>query len=194
MLYTKTQSQSGDWEDHGFSTFYFMLPVAFYLWFLIQLWQMCSWSLFFNPSVIITLFLSFLLKTYGTQSPHIPLLATTLLIYQLSIKCLVSVQWAKECGILSFERHSNMLNLHWNSDVFNRRFVISPRTGVLLACLSPKWQNLTILASEEKRFLFRISFKDYNSGQIIWETKQEVELYCQFGISVIVPKCQPYFN
>ena len=48
-----------------------------------------------------------------------------------------------------------MLNLHWNGDLFNQRFVISPRTEELHACLSPKWQNLTTLASEEKWFLFR---------------------------------------
>ena len=58
------------------------------------------------------------------------------------------------------------------------RLVISPRSGVLHACLSPKWQNLTTLASGEKGVLFRIRLKDYNSGLIIWETKQEVELHC----------------
>ena len=31
-------------------------------------------------------------------------------------------------------------------------------------------QNLTILASGEKLFLFRIHWKDYYSGPIIWET------------------------
>ena len=51
----------------------------------------------------------------------------------------------------------NMLNLHWNGDVFNQGFVISPRTGVLHACLSPKRQTLTTLASGEKWFLFPIS-------------------------------------
>ena len=51
----------GDWEDHDFSVLYFILPVAFYVCFLIQLWQM-------YPSVIITIFLSFLLK-YMVRAP-----------------------------------------------------------------------------------------------------------------------------
>ena len=56
---------------------------------------------------------------------------------------------AKECDIFSFELHSNMLNHHWNGDIFNRRFVISPSTCVLHICLSPNRQNLTTLASGE---------------------------------------------
>ena len=62
------------------------------------------------------------------------------------------------------------VKLHWNSDVFNQSFVISPRTGVLHACLSSKRRNLTTVASGEG-VLFRIRLKDYNSGLIIWETK-----------------------
>ena len=65
-----------------------------------------------------------------------------------------------------------MLNIHWNDDLFNQRFVISPRTGVLDACLSSNRQNLINLASGEKiLFLFRIRLKDYKSGLIILETK-----------------------
>ena len=30
----------------------------------------------------------------------------------------------------------------------------------------------------EKRLLFHIRFKDYNSSLIIWETKEEVEVHC----------------
>ena len=61
--------------------------------------------------------------------------------------------------------------------LFNQGFVISPRTGVLHACLSvTKLQNLTTLASGENLFLFRIHLKDYKSGLITWENKWEVEL------------------
>ena len=74
---------------------------------------------------------------------------------------------AKECNIFSFELHSNMLNLHWNGDVFNQKFVISPRTGILYACPSPYRQNLTTLALGEKWFLFLICLEDYNSSLII---------------------------
>ena len=83
---------------------------------------------------------------------------------------------AKECDIFSFELHSNMLNLHWNGDVFNQEFVISPRTGVLHACMSPKRQNLIILASGEKWFLFRIRLKGNNSG-LIYGRQNKVELH-----------------
>ena len=63
-----------------------------------------------------------------------------------------------------------MLNLYLKGGVFNQRFVISPRTGVVYACLSLKRQNLTTLASIEKLFLFRIRLNNYNSGLIILET------------------------
>ena len=56
-------------------------------------------------------------------------------------------------------------------DVFNQRFVISQKSGVLHACLSQKRQNLTTLASGEKDFLFSNRLKDYNAGLIIWEIK-----------------------
>ena len=52
-----------------------------------------------------------------------------------------------------------MLNRHCHGDVVNQRFVISPRTGALLACLSPKRQNLTTLASGEKRIFVPYSLK-----------------------------------
>ena len=104
-------------------------------------------------------------KPWSSQSLHIPLLSTTLLMYQLSLKCLISVQWQK--NIFSFELHSNMLNLYWNDDVFNQGFVISPRTGILHAFMSPKRQNLTTRTSGEKLFLFHIHLKDYYSNLIV---------------------------
>ena len=64
--------------------------------------------------------------------------------------------------------HSNMLNFHWNGDVSKQRFVISPRTEILHAWLSPKSDNL---ASWKNDFLFCIFLKDYNSSLIICETK-----------------------
>ena len=141
-------------------------------WFLIQLWQMCSWSLFFNPCVIITVFLYFLLKknmvfsitTYPFTrrcSPYAPA------INKMPSFCAM----AKECNIVSFELCSNMLNSQWNGDVFNQWFVISPRTRVLHVCLPPKQQTLSILASGENWFLFNVCLKNYNSGLITWGTK-----------------------
>ena len=54
--------------------------------------------------------------------------------------------------------------------------MISLRTGVSHACLSPKRQNLATLESGEK--WFRIHFKkDYDSGLIIWKAKKKVELH-----------------
>ena len=78
-----------------------------------------------------------------------------------------------------------MLNLHCNGDVFNQRFVTSPRTELLHACLSPKQQNLTTLASGEKGFLFRIRLNDYN---------KRLNYIARVWISAIVPKFQPSFN
>ena len=108
----------GDWEDHGFSTSYFIQP--FYVWFLIQLRQMCSCSLFFNPSAIIPFFILFCWKTLvflitfypftRHHSPYIPA------INKMPSLCAM----AKECDIFSFELHSNMLKLHWNCNVLTR--------------------------------------------------------------------------
>ena len=66
---------------------------------------------------------------------------------------------AKECDIFSFEVYSNMLNRHVHGGVFNQRFVISPKTGVLYACLSPKRQNMTSLGSGEKGIFVPYSLK-----------------------------------
>ena len=126
----------------------------------------------------------FSITTYpftGHYSPYVPA------INKMPSYCVM----AKECNTFSFELHSN---LHWNGDVFNQRFVISPRTRVLHACLSPKWQNLTTLASGKNWFLFRICLKDYNlvwlQGRLNWRLNYII----QFLISVIEPKCQPFFN
>ena len=43
---------------------------------------------------------------------------------------------AKECDIFSFELHSNMLNLHWNDDVFNKRFYCNLSKNWSFTCLS----------------------------------------------------------
>ena len=59
-------------------------------------------------------------------------------------------------NISPFQWRFNMslCDITWHGDIlFNKRFVISPRSGVLHACLSPKQQNLTTLASGEKGFV-----------------------------------------
>ena len=74
-------------------------------------------------------------------------------LYALSVNKMPSFcTMAKECDIFSFELHSNMLNRHSHGDVRNQRFVISPRSGVLHACLSLKRQNLTTLVSKKYDF------------------------------------------
>ena len=109
------------------------------------------------------------IEKHGLLNHDILLLATA---YVPAVNKMLSLcAMAKECDIFSFELLSNMLNLHWNGDVFNQGFVIFSRTGVLHACLSPKGQTLTTLAAGEKLFLFRVHLKDYNPGRIIWETK-----------------------
>ena len=105
----------------------------------------------------------FTITTYpftNHNSPYVPA------VYKMSNFCAMIKEY-----MFSFELHSNMLNLHWNGDVFNKGSVISPRTEVLHACLSPNRQNLITLASGEKWLLFRIRSKDYNTSLIIWETK-----------------------
>ena len=47
-------------------------------------------------------------------------------------------------------------NLHRNGDVFNQRFVMSPRTGVLHACLSPQTAKSGHLCNGREIILFRI--------------------------------------
>ena len=66
--------------------------------------------------------------------------------------------------------------------------------GDLHAWLTPKLQNLINLATKENAFLFRICFKYYYSGLIIWETKYEMNNIARFWISAIVPNCKPYLN
>ena len=85
-----------------------------------------------------------------------------------------------------------MFNLHWNGDAFNQKFVISQRTPVLHACLSPKRQNLTTLASEKMVFIPYLL-----TGLPVWwyaELTKRLNYISQFWISMIAPKCQPYFN
>ena len=74
------------------------LPVVFYIWFLIKLQQMCSLSQFSNGNHMLNATGSMTYdaeKPRSSQSPTILLLATTLLMHCLSIKCPVSVQWQK---------------------------------------------------------------------------------------------------
>ena len=117
----------------------------------------------FNPSVIITISLSFLLKTQVFSITTYPFTRHRSLYVPAINKMPSFCAMAKECDlhVFSFELHSNrpMLSLHRNGGVFNQRFVIFPRTGVLHACLSPKRQNLTILASGEKCYFVPYSLK-----------------------------------
>ena len=147
----------GDWEDHGFSTSYFILPVAFYVRFLIQLRQMCSWRIFCNPCAITTLFRFFWLKNHGLfnhylgpfnhhRSPYTPAVNKMPSFCAMEKRIWYIIFWTTQLPI-------------WNGDVFNQRFVISPKTGILHACLSPKRQNLTTLASGEKRLFVSYSLK-----------------------------------
>ena len=87
---------------------------------------------------------------------------------------------------------AGILNLHWNGDVFNQRFVISPWTGVLHACLSPKRQNPTTFASGEKRIFVTYSLKglQFKSDYM----RDEVDLNRPSLNIANVPKCQHYFN
>ena len=92
-------------------------------------------------------------KSWSSILPLIPLLANALLTHRPSIKCLVSVQWQK-----------NAIHFLFNYTVtiklgFNKRAVISPRTGVLHACLSLKRQKLSTFASGEKWFFVLYSLK-----------------------------------
>ena len=112
---------------------------------------------------------------YNVEKPcllnhHLSLSSPWLTMYALPTNIMPRFCSAKQYNLFLFEQLSNMLNRHCHGDVLNQRFVISPRTGVLHACLSPEQQNQTTLASEEKA-------KDYNSGLIIRETKLKVELH-----------------
>ena len=93
---------------------------------------------------------------------------------------------AKKCNIFSFELHSNILNLHWNGDVFNKRFVISPRTGVF-SCLAVTKTAKSDHPCIRRWFLFCICLKD---GLIKWEIKlnKRLNYITQFWILAIMPK------
>ena len=99
---------------------------------------------------------------------------------------------AKECNIFSFDLHSNTLNLHCNGTVFNQRFVISSRIGILHACLSPKWQNLR---REYFFFFFFFVFAKRTTipAWLYGRLNERLNYIAQFWISAIVAKCQPFF-
>ena len=78
---------------------------------------------------------------------------------------------------LSFELYGNLLISHWNGDVFNQSFVISPRV-----CFTCQQQNLTTLALGEKILQFRSNFMgDQIRG---WITLHRYQTSCQ-SISLI---------
>ena len=179
---------------------------------------MCSWSLLFNPNAINTIFLSFfflfffffflsffiyffiiiffscrnsmvfLITAYlftRHRSPYTPV------VNKMPNFCTM----AKECDIFSFELHSYMLNFRWIGEmVFNQRFVISLRTGVLHACLSPKRHNLTTLASWEKDLCSVWASRTAIPVWLYGRLNKRLNYMARFRMSASVPKFQHYFN
>ena len=78
-----------------------------------------------------------------------------------------------------------MVKLHWNSDVFNQKFVISPRTGRNLLLLHRKKYYFCSM------FTLRTTILDWLYRRL---NKWGLNCIARFWISTIQPKCQPYFN
>ena len=100
---------------------------------------------------------------------------------------------AKECDIFSFELHSNMLNLHWNVDLLNQRFLFLQELEFYMPVDHQNGKIWPPLHWEKNGFCFVFAWRTIIPVWLYGRLNKRLNHIARFRVSAVVPKCQPYF-